>query len=252
MNTSRSREGRGRAVDDPRPKDAAETERRRELLLEQTATVYAAYKSTGYANRWSDKGGARFGTARLNDWIADTITLPDLRTVVDLGCGNGATARALERQAHRPERYVGIDLLADRIEVARDLAPWAEFHVASADRLPFENGEVDAVLAITLLSSLTEGWFRHAVATEVDRITRPGGLLVVYDIRYPSWRNRNVIPVTKAMLASLFPAWRIEASSMTLLPPLARSRIGASKARYEWLHAIPVLRSHIAAVLTKP
>jgi ubiquinone/menaquinone biosynthesis C-methylase UbiE len=239
-------------VDDPRTSDTAQTERRRELLLERTAEVYAAYKSSGYADRWSDRGGVRFGSARLNKWIADAIDLPDLRTVVDLGCGNGATAVELDRQGRRPERYVGIDLLADRIEVARDRATWAEFHVASADRLPFEGGEVDAVLAITLLSSLTEAWFRHSVAEEVDRIIRPGGRLLVYDIRYPSWRNRNVRPVSKAQLASLFPTWRIDASSLTLMPPLARSWIGASRARYEWLNAIPILRSHIGAVLTKP
>ena len=55
-------------------------------------------------------------------------------------------------------------------------------------RLPDESA--DAVAAVTLPSSLPAEWFRERMAREIQRLPRPGGLFVVYDLRFPS-RNRK-------------------------------------------------------------
>lgn len=172
--------------------------------------------------------------------------------VVDLGCGDGNLARTLDRRAIRPAAFRGVDVIEGRVSAARAATPWARFEVNSADDVPVPDGWADAVVAMTLLSSIVEARFRAAVAAEIDRIARPGGRAVIYDIRYPSPSNPNVRPVPEQGLARLFPTWSATYSTFTLLPPIARRWIAASSARYRTLTAIPLLRSHIGAVLTKP
>ena len=173
------------------------------------------------------------------------------RTILDLGCGAGAFAEMVDRAMGRPQRYVGIDLIEDRIDLARKRVPWGEFHVASADRLPLEDRSIDVVIAATLFSSLPEAWFRLEVAHEIDRVLASDGRLVIYDLRYPSPGNRAVVPIRRAELETMFPGWRIETRTLTLLPPLARSPIGSGERRYRALVRVPLLRSHIGAVLTR-
>jgi ubiquinone/menaquinone biosynthesis C-methylase UbiE len=172
--------------------------------------------------------------------------------VVDLGCGNGGLALLLAELGRMPVRYIGLDLLEERIAAGRAAVPWGEFVVGSADWLPVPDGTADVVVMATLLSSLREPFLQEAVATEVARVLRPGGRLVVYDIRYPSPRNRSVVPITASRLERLFPGWPIDTRTITLLPPIARSALGAGLRRYRWLASIPWLRSYMAAVLTRP
>lgn len=226
---------------------------RRQAVLEEIARTYAAYAETGYSERWSGReAGASIAVADRDAWIATALGPALGSTVVDLGCGDGALGILLDTMGRRPARLIGIDLLEARLEVARHRVPWAEFVQASADHLELADDSVEAVVAMTLLSSLTDKWFLSRVAAEIRRILASGGRVVVYDMRYPSPRNRHVRPVRPRLLAALFPGWAIQAESMTLLPPLMRSGFAASARGYRLLEAIPVLRSHIGAVLIKP
>jgi ubiquinone/menaquinone biosynthesis C-methylase UbiE len=130
--------------------------------------------------------------------------------------------------------------------------PWASLAVARAEHLPLADASADVVVASTLLSSLPDTSLREAAAREMARVVRPGGRVVVYDLRYPSPRNRAVHRVSAAELRRLFPSWRMRAHSLTLMPPLARSFLGATPRRYRLLSAVPVLRSHIGVVLVRP
>jgi ubiquinone/menaquinone biosynthesis C-methylase UbiE len=225
----------------------------RDTLLREMERTYAGYAASGYADRWSDQGpGMRRLVGDRDAWLVKAIRPTLSKTVVDLGCGAGALASLLDQAGARPARLVGCDILEGRLAQARERAPWAEFVVGSADAVPLPDGSSSAVVAMTLLSSLTDDWFRERIAAEVGRLLEPGGRFVVYDIRYPSPRNHHVRPVTSGELRRLFPGWHQETRSISLLPPLARSSIGNHDGRYRILHALPFLRSHLAAVLTKP
>ena len=233
---------------DPLPSDT-----HRDQVLEATKRTYAEYSESGYADRWSSNaGGMGIAVDRRDAWLAQALRPVVGGTIVDVGCGSGALGVLLDAAGQRPARLVGIDLLEERLDEARRLVPWGEFRQTSADDLGLGDGSADAVVTMTFWSSLTDSWFRRRVADEVARVLRPGGRLVVYDFRYPSPRNRHVRPVGRRTLAGLFSTWPIEVRSMTLLPPLARSPLAAGARRYAVLEAIPFLRSHIGAVLTKP
>jgi ubiquinone/menaquinone biosynthesis C-methylase UbiE len=241
--------GRAAQVEDDNL-DSADS--KRVHILAETADTYARYAASGYGTRWSPVPGVfdPMGDEReaiLVEAIGDVSS----GMIVDLGCGGGHLALTLERRIGRPARYVGVDLLDDRIADARQRVPWGEFHVASGDRLPLADESVDVLVAATVFSSIPDAWFRGEIAREIGRVLRPHGRVVVYDIRYPSPGNPAVRPIRRKTLQEMFPGWAIATQTVTLLPPLARSPIGRGRRRYRALARIPFLRSHLLAVITR-
>jgi SAM-dependent methyltransferase len=226
----------------------------REDWLEGVRRTYSRYEAAGgRSTRWQGRErGMNLAELERDEWVASALVPAAGGNVVDLGCGDGNLARTLDRHAIRPGSYLGIDLIDARVTAARVATPWARFEVASADDCPVPDGWADAVVAMTLFSSIVERRFRAAVAGEMRRITRSGGRVVIYDMRLPSPHNPNVARLTKADLVELFPGWMAEFASLTLLPPLARTPIGGGALRYRALRMVPILRSHLGAILMKP
>jgi SAM-dependent methyltransferase len=219
----------------------------------RTAETYRGYAQSGHAERWRDEDPGNILMLDERDrWLVGAVGTVAGRTVVDVGCGDGNVARTLERHGARPARFVGVDLLPSRIQAARTQTSWAGFAVASAELLPLAGDSVDVVVASTLFSSLLESWQRLAAAREMRRVIRGGGRVVVYDLRYPNPGNGAVRRVTTRELRALFPGWTLGSSTLTLLPPLARSGVGRGRLRYRLLTSLPLLRSHIGVVLVRP
>jgi len=75
---------------------------------------------------WRDEAGK---TKRLDiiaktiEWDADQIELSDSHhapTLLDVGCGTGELLRQLWRHVSLPVQYVGIDMVPDMVNVAKD------------------------------------------------------------------------------------------------------------------------------------
>jgi ubiquinone/menaquinone biosynthesis C-methylase UbiE len=111
--------------------------------------------------------------------------------------------------------------------------------------LPVVGESVNAVVLSTVFSSIINRADRQRVAAEAIRVLRPGGVILSYDLRLWSPRNRQVRPIGRAELTRLFPKAAIKTYSMTLLPPLARRLGKATDALYGPLVAVPPLRTHL-------
>lgn len=104
--------------------------------------------------------------------------------VLDAACGPGIVTAALSA---RGMRAVGIDLTAEMIAEAR-AAEAGSFVRGDAARLPFGDRTFDAVVSRNALHHMTEP---GVVLREMVRVLRPGGRLVVEDMRAPDDADRR-------------------------------------------------------------
>jgi len=170
--------------------------------------------------------------------------------VLDLGCGQGDLHDDLVSSGVRPDRIAGVDLIPDRLVQARERG--LSVALASGSALPFKAGSFDLAVAFTVLSSIHDASVLAGIEANLKRVLKPGGALIVYDMRLPSPSNRSIRPITLRRLDQLFPGWFRASRSCTLLPPLARRVAPNPGGRYDALARVPILRSHTISVLRPP
>jgi SAM-dependent methyltransferase len=217
--------------------------------------VYRSYEERGRDRIWDvrNPGFARLSRdrdLRVGDLIARSLP-GGPASLLDVGCGNGSLLAAVG-QRWPDVRLAGLDLQPERIEEARANAPDAHLVVGSADALPFDDDAFDVVTAITLMSSLPTDRMESEAAREIARVTRPGGWLVWFDLRYDNPSNPAVHGIDGRRLAALFPGWAQELRSSTVLPPLARRLGRSTPVLYPILESLPPLRSHLTGRLRCP
>jgi SAM-dependent methyltransferase len=103
---------------------------------------------------------------------------------IDVGCGTGRALPAL-RQAVGPDgAVIAADLTPEMLDQARPVSQAADAALVLADarRLPFADASADALFAAGLVNHLPD---TEAGLRELARVTRPGGLLVLF---HPSGR----------------------------------------------------------------
>ena len=105
--------------------------------------------------------------------------------VLDVGTGPGYLALAASRLVAPGGRAVGIDASPEMIDRARALATRqgveAEYLVASADSLPFEDDSFDVAVSRLVFHHLPGDVKNHALG-EIARVLRPGGRILVVDM----------------------------------------------------------------------
>lgn len=108
-------------------------------------------------------------------------------TVLDLGCGTGTLA--IMAHADQPAAtYTGLDADPSILDRARAKARAANapviFANGLADELPYDQVSFDVVLT-TLFFHHLDDTTKRATATEILRVLKPGGRLVVADFGRP-------------------------------------------------------------------
>ena len=93
-----------------------------------------------------------FGHAPLTNWGLDHVAFHEGMTMLDIGCGGGATLKRLLKRSPDGKVY-GIDISAKSVAKARNvnkLVLGSQMFVeqGSADSLPWENQKFDVVTAV--------------------------------------------------------------------------------------------------------
>jgi SAM-dependent methyltransferase len=184
--------------------------------------------------------------------LKDAGVFPSAETrVLEVGCGHRGWFPDLLAFGVREPNLLGIDLDESRVGLAHAAFPAADLRVGDASSMPYPDASVELVVCSTVFTSILSGAMRTAVAREIERVLRPGGALLWYDFAFDNPRNKSVRAVKRAELLSLFPALRGEVQRVTLAPPLARLIAPRSFVAATALEAIPLLRTHLLAVLVK-
>jgi SAM-dependent methyltransferase len=172
--------------------------------------------------------------------------------VLEVGSGGGANLLELLRLGFRPEHLTGVELLPQRHASARATLPAAvTLHEGDATGLDLPAGSQDIVLVSTVFSSLLDDAFQQRLADAMWRWLRPGGAVLWYDFTVDNPRNPDVRGMPLRRVRQLFPKAVVEASRVTLAPPIARVVSRWHPGLYTLFNAVPMLRTHVLAWLAK-
>jgi SAM-dependent methyltransferase len=225
--------------------------------IERIKGVYRGYASSERARRYDpgNRGNRAIVAERVRRMrvLLDRAGLGDLRgrRVLDVGCGYGHELARMRELGADDRDLAGVDLVADRIQAAREAYPRFDLRVADAAGLEFPDASFDLVLCFTVFSSVLDETLACRIASEAMRVLRPGGVVAWYDLRLGNPRNANVRGLPPAELRRLFPDAVLTLSTITLAPPLARRLGRLTPVAYPVLAALPPLRSHVIGLVRK-
>jgi len=121
-----------------------------------------------------------FGHAPLTNWGLDHVTFRDGMTMLDVGCGGGATLKRLLKRS-RGGKVFGIDISEESAAKARSLnkqllGSQVFVEQGSADSLPWEPQTFDVVTAVETVYFWPD---LQKCFQEVKRVLKPGGQFAI-------------------------------------------------------------------------
>jgi ubiquinone/menaquinone biosynthesis C-methylase UbiE len=170
--------------------------------------------------------------------------------ILDVGCGNGNLLRFFLALGAEPQKLHGIDLVQSRIEAARQHSPAAiQFRQGDAQNLPYPAGSMDLVCTFTVFSSILQNETRQNVARQAERVLKPGGMILWYDMRRAQTKTTQGIELDA--IQALFPEFKLY--QLKKIHPAWGTRIARrSPLAFNLLEWIPVTpRSHYLALWQK-
>ena len=114
--------------------------------------------------------------------------------LLDVGTGPGYLARAASKLVAPGGIAIGIDASPEMIDRARMRAERAhseaEYRVATAESLPFDDDAFDIVVSRLVLHHLP-GDVKGQALAEIARVLRPGGRLLIVDLASPTAKGAH-------------------------------------------------------------
>ena len=163
--------------------------------------------------------------------LLDTLGLRGDERILDLGCGRGAVLlMAAERLT--TGRAVGVDLWqrADqsgngeaatrRNAVAEGVADRVELHTGDMTALPFEDNSFDVVLSSFAIHNIRGSAGRQKAITEAVRVLRPGGRLMITDVRATAQYQAQLARMGMNDVVRRRPGWQFWRGGASAATPL--------------------------------
>lgn len=145
-----------------------------------------------------------FGTDRC--WMRKTVRKTEpCGQLLDVACGTGELSIQLVRH-HKAKHVVGLDISKKMLQIGEEKIHKKNLHDAvtlqhgDAHAMPYENASFDAVTCaygIRNFHDLQQG------LSEMCRVVRPGGQLVILELSYPE--NRFFLPFYDFYFSKVMP-----------------------------------------------
>ena len=149
----------------------------------------AGYVSPEYLRKSAELAG------KLKQYSYELMRISPGNRILDLGCGPGIDTVALAKLVGDAGKVYGLDVdeimvsQADEFALKENVANRIIHQTGDVKKLPFENDFFDAVRAERLFQVLPENYSPQQVFSEILRITKPGGRIVLADT---DWATASV------------------------------------------------------------
>jgi arsenite methyltransferase len=149
--------------------------------------------------------------------LLDQLNLRGDERILDMGCGRGAVL-LMAAQRLTTGRAVGVDLWrgfdqsgnsADatrRNAVAEGVAERIELHTGDMSALPFEDNSFDLIVSSLAIHNIP-GSARAKAIDEAVRVLRPGGRLMIVDVRGTGRHQKQLIRLGMLDVSRRRPGW---------------------------------------------
>ena len=173
------------------------------------------------------------------------------KKILDVGCAGGNTVKLMMSLGANEKNIYGIDIRKNRIEHAKMMYPSAKFFKMDARNIKYPDNKFDFINIFTLFSSIKDSKSRKQISNEIQRVLKPNGLILYYDLRYANPINQNVVPIDQKEIDYMFPKMKKIIKLITVMPPLVRSLGAFTISIYPILSKISILRTHYIGLFRK-
>ena len=151
--------------------------------------------------------------------LLDTLNLRGDERILDMGCGRGAVL-LMAAQHLTTGRAVGVDLWRSvdqsgnspeatrRNAVAEGVADRVELHTGDMTALPFEDNRFDVVVSSLAIHNISGRAGREKAIDEAVRVLRPGGRLMIADVRATRQYQARLAEIGMSDVARRGLGWR--------------------------------------------
>lgn len=148
-----------------------------ELVQQETLNRYERVYAEG-----TQKGYPSIDLVRLNHWF---FTNPGQGRLLEVGCGTGVNTLHMAKCGYEIDALDicsgALDMVRDRFRDAGESLDKVHLHLVdpNSSRLPFDDGTFDHMFAISVLSLLGSRARTELLLSEVARVMRPRGKLIL-------------------------------------------------------------------------
>lgn len=174
--------------------------------------------------------------------------LADLK-ILDVGCGKGDILNFLVSAGFDPRKCFGVDVIAERINLAKKSNPAINYCCLDAQKLPYKNQSFDIIIQFTTFTSILETKNKRRIAKEMRRLLKPTGVILWYDFFIRSPKNLRVKEIRAEEVVSLFPECQIKLKKITLAPPIMRFLANKFYFLPYLLEKINIFNTHYFAII---
>jgi len=131
--------------------------------LEKVAEAYEQLLVPALFEQWADR-------------LADAAEIQPGERVLDVACGTGTLTRTVASRVGESGAVSGVDINPGMLAVARRHSPGVDWREASAEALPYDENQFDAVVSQFGLMLFSDP---YTALREMKRVLKPGGHLAV-------------------------------------------------------------------------